>query len=281
MGDLAKETEVVGAGGRYTAALYDDWNIWGPCGGYVAAVAMRAVGAYTEFGRPASFTCHFLGVGDFREVSLDVRTLRKAKRAESVAVTMSQDDKPILEAVAWVVGDVDGLDHEHAEMPDVPRPADLKSVTELLAPEDLEEGPPFNFWLNFDEKPLEWLPREEWGTRPAGDPIFRHWVRFHPNARFDDPFLEAARLLITLDVAMWPAASRGYAQGTLSYIAPSLDLSAVFHEIGDCTDWLLIDGHSPVARDGIVGGTGRVWSEDGRLLCSGVQSMLCRPARQP
>ena len=280
MGDLAKETEVVGSDGAYTATLHDDWNIWGPCGGYVAAVAMRAVGAYTGLRRPASFTCHFLGVGDFREVSLDVRTLRRSKRAESVAVTMSQDDKPLLEAVAWVVGDVDGIEHEDSQMPDVPLPADLRSVTELLEPEDLEEGPPFNFWLNFDEKPLEWLPREEWGKRPAGDPIFRHWVKFQPCARFDDPFLEAARLLVTLDVAMWPAASRGYAQGSLTHIAPSLDLSAVFHEIDDCGEWLLIDGHSPVARDGIVGGTGRVWSEDGRLLCSGVQSMLCRPAQR-
>lgn len=280
MGDLAKDTHVEGGDGRYTATFDDDWNIWGPCGGYVAAVAMRAVGAHTGLKRPASFSCHFLGVGAFREVSIDVRTLRATKRAESVAVTMSQDDRPICEAVAWVIGDVEGITHEHAQAPDVPKHTELKPIEELLSPEDLAEGPPFTFWSNFDERPVRWLAREEWETRPAGDPVWQHWVRFRPTPRFDDPFAEAARLLVTLDVAMWPAASQGHKRDELTHIAPSLDLSAVFHETSDVSEWLLIDGHSPVARDGIVGGTARVWSEDGRLLCSGVQSMLCRPVQR-
>jgi acyl-CoA thioesterase len=283
MGDLAVDTAVVGGSGSYSASFSSDWNIWGPCGGYVAAVAIRAFGAHSEFRRPASFNCHFLGVAEFREVDIDVRTLRKTKRAESMALTITQDGKPILEALAWTVGDVDGLNHEHFEMPDVPGPDGLKTVEELLAedpPDPDGPGPPFNFWSNFEEKPIEWVPREQWGTRPAGEPIFRHWARFHPTATFEDPFVEAARQLVVLDVAMWPAASRGYAQGTLTHIAPSLDLSAVFHQVDDVGEWLLIDGHSPAARDGIVGGTGRVWSERGILLCSGVQSMLCRPARR-
>src|SRR5687768_8222964 len=182
MGDLAVDTAVVGGAGSYTATFSDDWNIWGPCGGYVAAVAMRAFGAYSEFRRPASLSCHFLGVAEFREVQIEVRTLRKARRAESMALTITQDDKPILEASAWTVGDVDGLNHEHYSMPDVPPPADLKTVQELIAedPDPDDTGPPFNFWSNFDEKPLTWVPREEWGKRPPGDPIFRHWTRFRP-----------------------------------------------------------------------------------------------------
>lgn len=278
MGDLTVDTTITGGDGRYTAILSEDWNIWGPCGGYVAAVAMRAIGEHTEFRRPASFNCHFLGIGDFREVGITTRTLRKTKRAESVALTMTQDDKPVLEAVAWVIGDVGGLDHEHATAPDVPHHSTLKPIEELLTPEELAEGPPFNFWSNFDQRPIEWLSREEWGKRPAGDPVWRQWLKFHPTPRFDDPFVEAGRLLCLLDVSMWPSAARAYAQGTLTHIAPSLDLSAVFHRVDDVSEWLLLDGHSPAARDGIVGGTARVWSDDGDLLSSGVQSMLCRPA---
>jgi acyl-CoA thioesterase II len=278
MGDLAVDTEVRGSDGSYVATFAEDWNIWGPCGGYVAAVALRAVGEHSEFRRPASFTCHFLGVGQYRDVEITTRTLRKTRRAESVAVTMSQDDKPILEAVAWSIGEVDGIEHEHFALPEVPHHSELKDITELLSPEDLAEGPPMNFWRNFDEKPIQWLPKEEWGKRPAGDPVWRHWIRFAPTARFEDPYVEAGRLLCILDVSMWPSAARAYDQGSLRHIAPSLDLSAVFHSV-DASEWLLLDGHSPMARDGIVGGTGRVWSEDGTLLCSGVQSMLCTPVR--
>jgi acyl-CoA thioesterase len=119
-----------------------------------------------------------------------------------------------------------------------------------------------------------------WQKRPGGDPIWRHWIRFDPTPVFDDPFAEAARLLVTLDVCMWPAASRAYAFGELTHIAPSLDLSAVFHRMDAATEWLLVDGRAPIAHDGIVGGDARVWSQDGVLLCSGVQSMLCRPAPQ-
>jgi acyl-CoA thioesterase II len=281
MGDFGLDTDVQGADGSYTATFSKDWHIWGPAGGYVAAVAMRAFGVHSAFARPASFTCHFLGVGEYREVDIDVRTLRRGRSAESLALTISQDGKPILEAVAWTVGDVEGLNHDHVQMPDVAKPNDLKSVEELLTPAQKAQTPPFNFWSNFDERPLSWLGDDEWMTRPAGDPIFQHWARFRPTPTFDDPFTEAARLLVLLDVAMWPAAARGYAREDLTFIAPSLDLSAVFHHIEGAGGWLLVDGHSSVAADGIVGGDGRVWSEDGTLLCSGVQSMLCRPAMRP
>src|SRR5688500_16565434 len=128
MGDLALDTEVRGGDGRYTATMSSDWHIWGPCGGYVAAVAMRAVGAHTDLTRPASFTCHYLGVADYRDVDIEVRTLRRTKRAESIALSMTQDDSPILEAVAWVVGDVEGLEHDHATPPDVPHASTLTPI---------------------------------------------------------------------------------------------------------------------------------------------------------
>ncbi len=42
MGDLARDTAVQGGAGSYGAVLSRDWEIWGPMGGYVAAVALRA-----------------------------------------------------------------------------------------------------------------------------------------------------------------------------------------------------------------------------------------------
>src|ERR687888_1917347 len=58
--DLGADTAVSGSAGRYSATLHEGWDIWGPQGGYVAGVALRAAGELTSFRRPASFSCHFL-----------------------------------------------------------------------------------------------------------------------------------------------------------------------------------------------------------------------------
>jgi acyl-CoA thioesterase len=50
-----------------------------------------------------------------------------------------------------------------------------------------------------------------------------------------------------------------------------------FHALAPDDAWLLTDAWSPAAGDGLVGGTGAVWSESGRLLATGGQQMLCRP----
>src|SRR5947199_10840029 len=106
MGDLAIDTAVEGHDGRYTARFSRDWEIWGPMGGYVAAVALQAAGAHSRFDRPASLVGHFLGVADFREVQLTTVTKRAASRAESIAVSMTQDGKHVFEALVWNVAEV-------------------------------------------------------------------------------------------------------------------------------------------------------------------------------
>src|SRR5262249_38784813 len=54
-----------GSAGPYRPRLSRDWEIWGPNGGYVAAIALRAAGVATALRRPASLAGHFLGVADF------------------------------------------------------------------------------------------------------------------------------------------------------------------------------------------------------------------------
>jgi acyl-CoA thioesterase len=53
------------------------------------------------------------------------------------------------------------------------------------------------------------------------------------------------------------------------FIAPSLDLYASFQYPGNGSPWILLDAHSPVAHAGLLSWTGRVWSEDRRLIASG------------
>lgn len=274
MGDFAIDTVVEGENGHYTARLSRDWEIWGPNGGYVAAIALRAAGAATTLRRPASFACHFLSVAQFDTVELTVTTLRAAKRAASLRVAMTQRGVPIVEAMVWAVDDnLSGLAHEDAHMPAVRGPQDLKSVDELIEPADRAQRSAF--WNNLECKPThDWVP---WARRQPGPPRWNEWYRFRPRATFDDAFADAARSVLLIDTISWPAACQPYAPDS-GYVAPSLDVSVQFHDQAPDADWLLCEATAPIARHGLVGGQCRVWSPAGKLLASGGGQLLCRPA---
>jgi acyl-CoA thioesterase II len=275
MGDLATDTEVRALGdGRYEATLSQEWEIWGPMGGYVAACALRAAGASSEFARPATFSCHFLSVAKFGTVDLRVETRKTGRTATSQRVEVTQDDRPILDATVWSVGEVDGLEHDETVPPDVPDPDTLPFIQDLL-PDDA--SPSFPFWNNLEAKPLEF--EVEWppdGPRPAR---WHEWLRFTPTATFADPWTDAARSVILVDLPSWPSAHRPHAWKQPPYIAPTLDLNIAFHQPASDHDWLLCDGSAPLSTAGLFAWTARVWSAGGRLHASGGGQCLYRRMR--
>jgi acyl-CoA thioesterase II len=277
VGDLDLDTAVEDLGeGRYRATLQADWEIWGPCGVYVAAVALRAAGAASGQGRPASFYCHYLSVAAFGPVEVDVATLRAGRTVKAQRVSLTQGGTPVLEAMVWSVGEVEGLEHHDEQPPEIAGPDELSD--DVIAADDsaLDEGERhqrFAFWDNFDQRSPEYGPWPPTGPLP---PTWRTWVRYRPTPLFDDPWLDAARALVVLDVGSWPSGSRPHAYRQPPYIAPSLDLYAAFHGRGQRSEWLLLDAHSPLAQDGMLAWTGRVWSQDRRLLASGGGQALFR-----
>jgi acyl-CoA thioesterase II len=271
MGALDVDTAITGGPSGGTVSLSRDWEVWGPNGGYLAAIALRAAGGATELTRPASFTAHFLGVAEFGPVDLAVRSLRRTKRAESLAVSMTQEGRPVLEAMVWVVaGGGDGLVHDAWTMPEVPAPESLPTMAERM-PTDV---PVFRFWDNLELRPCDWI--EDWDHRPPGVFHELNWYRFRPTATFADPFLDAARSLLVLDTVLWPVAARGHPENPELY-APSIDVQVRFHALAPDDEFLLADAHSPAAHDGLVAGVGSIWSQRGALLATGGQQMLCRP----
>lgn len=276
MGDLSVDTAVEGGDGRYRARLSSDWEIWGPNGGYVASVALRAAGTHTTFRRPASLSGHYLSVAAFDEVDLEVATLRRSRRAESMRVSMSQRGNAIFEALVWAVDDdLQGLAHDFTRAPEVPGPDELKSVEELSP-----DRPRYAFWTNIEGKPVDWW--ERWEDRPPS-PLVAQWCRFRPRATFDDPFLDAARYLLLIDTFVWPAAAGAYSASSvpLTYMAPSLDVDARFHHLAPESEWILCSAEAPIAHRGLIGGTSTIWSPEGKLLASGGSQLLCRPAPPP
>jgi acyl-CoA thioesterase II len=272
MGDLAADTAVESLGqGRYVGALSRDWEIWGPMGGYLASFALRAAGHESPFNRPASLFCHYLNVAAFEPIELQVSTLRSARTALSQRVTITQEERQVLEATVWSVGEVEGLEHDDTEPPAVPRPDQLPSMQELMP----GRGAPFRFWENFDMRPVTF--RSEWPPAGPLSPQWRAWCRFQPVATFDDPWVDACRSVILVDVQSWPAASPRHAwREPHGFIAPSLDLYVAFHLPAPEEPWLLADGLAPLSADGMFGWTGRLWTPDRRLVSSGTGQALYR-----
>ena len=101
MGDLDHDTRVQGADGRYRAIISPDWEVWGPNGGYVAAIALRAAGAEARIARPVAFAGHYLAVARFAPVDIAVVVAHRGRRSESIRVAMTQAGKPILEAIVF------------------------------------------------------------------------------------------------------------------------------------------------------------------------------------
>lgn len=274
MGDLAFDTAVAPDGeGSFTAELSSDWEIWGPNGGYLAGVALRAAAAASTQPRPAAISCHFLSVASFAPVDLEVARLRSGRRAESLRVTMRQQGQRVVEALVWMVAPGEGLRHDADVPPDVAGPDGVPSIEERLGPDP--GPPPFRFWTNFESRPLEWVDRPE--EREAGEPVVHNWYRYTPRATFDEPVVDAIRSLILLDTMSWPSAVQAHPGGDLGFVAPTLDVNVQFHRAVPESEWLLVQGRSPLAEDALIGFGSRVWSADRRLLATASGQMLCRP----
>ena len=96
--DFELATRVEGGDGRYTAMVSPGWEIWGPNGGYMATLAMRAAAAEAQIKHPASLYCQFLRPARFERVEARVTVAHSGRRAEAIRVSLVQDDKPVLEA---------------------------------------------------------------------------------------------------------------------------------------------------------------------------------------
>jgi len=134
-------------------------------------------------------------------------------------------------------------------------------------------GARYRFWENVEARPID--QRTTWDKEPR-TPIRRDWIRFQPQACFDDLFVDAARALILLDTYGWPAAWYAHPDGR--YIAPNLDTSVWFHNFSNDCEWLLIDHECSIAAAGLIGVNGRVWDRNGGLGATGSAHLCCLPA---
>lgn len=272
MANLLDDThidKIAGDDNRYRAELSPAWAVWGPNGGYLAAIALRAAMASSRAARPASFHCHFLAVGEFAPVDIRVVSVGGGKRAESLRVEMMQQERLLLTATAWMVSDgLRGYEHDFGTAPDVPGPQTLRSYRDH-AGEEYDQWYPI--WRSIEGRPVRW-------HQGPGRPEWYTWLRFTETA-FPDRQADAMRHLFWLDFPGWNAAISAH-DWPFPFLMPNLDLTVQFHRFAPEATWILADGNALLAADGLVGCVARLWTEDGKLLATGTSKHVCRPNPQ-
>lgn len=278
MGALHIDTATRCEGDRLVANLSRDWEVWGPNGGYVAAIALRAAGTVAPPDhRPATFSVQYLAVGAFGDADVEVTPVKQGRSAWLINVALRQGERVFLQAQLWTTNRTEGPALLEAKPAEIPPPEALKSVGEYVREHYGEKaGDPPPFWANFECKPVQWWPWEE--RPPARPPRLAEWYLFK-DYKAGDAFLDFCRAVILLDTMIWPAFA-GSLDAQADYIAPSLDLTVWFHEPAGAAEWLLVDAKADVAREGLIHGHSRIWTPDGRLVASGGSNLLQTTMRQ-
>jgi acyl-CoA thioesterase-2 len=269
MGTFQDDTAVTKVDGKLTATLSRDWEIWGPSGGYVASVALRAAGASAPANhRPATYSCQYLSAGPFGPIRIEAEPVRQGRNVSCINVALMDGDKCFLQAQVWTTNKSDGPHKIDCAMRDVPKPKALRSVEDFLPP----GTPPHPFWKHFESKHVDFIGWEDGQFDKRGG-VAEQWHKLRDFDAGGNAFLDCARPLLLIDTLPWPAFHRGF-EIKPDYIAPTLDLTVWFHDLPGPAEWLFCDCHSDVAVGGLIHGRVRVWSEDGRILATGGSNLL-------
>jgi len=270
---LEAATRLTRTGDGYSVRLDPAWDIWGPAGGYIAAIALRAVGEQAEAGhRPLTLTGQFVSVA--RPGNVDVRAeVVKPGSTSLHDVRLSQEGRPVFLAQIWTTARCEPSHPIAPAMPTVPAPETCIETHAFFAERGVAESP---FWRNIEGR----LVNPRWPDEPAAsDPRQLRWMRYRDWAPSGDPFLEAMRSTLLIDIGVWPAHWHRLPQPA-TYVAPSLDLTVAFHEQIAAGEWLLSEADSDVSGGGTISGRVRIWSSDGRAIATGGgQCLVMMPKR--
>ena len=255
----------------WRAVLNEDWALWGPSGGYLTGLVLRAAGEASDLTRPVSLSCQFLRIGKFESVDIRVASLRKGKRSEALRVDLEQSDQCLLTALVWISDDgSEAMEHDHAKMAGIPNPDALPSYQEVYP-----GRPQHPFTRRFEHKPIDPVPD---GDMTAREPELTSLFRFTPRAISPDPFVDACRAMVLLDTFAWLATYPAQpTEGASPWIAPNLDFYYRFHRPTVDADWLYMKTRADLAHNSLIAVGGEIRDLSGDLLVSGASQLLCRP----
>jgi len=250
-------------------------------GGQVLAQGVIACGRTItlEPGAPPrpihSLHAYFMRPGDDEApIHFAVERMRDGASFSTRRMHAIQHGKPILAMSASFQEVAGGLDHQD-EMPTVPAPEDLPSMTDLFGgineprAQDLANRRPIDMRHNHGH--LFFAPAEE---RTAEQSV---WMRTK-GALPDDPLIHAAVLAYSSDYSLLEPVLRrhGLVWPDARLRIASLDHAMWFHRQARADDWVLYAQQSPSAQSGRGLAIGRMFGRDGTMIATVAQEGMIR-----
>ena len=242
----------------------DWWIVFGPNGGFIAAMVVKAMAAAVDdHARQArSVTIHYTAAPKEGPVRIATTIERTGRSLTTVTARMEQDGRLIALAIgAFSSRRVAAFEFDEAPPPQVPPPDEVPIRTPH------PELPPF---------------ARQWEIRPAvGEPPFRGldgptltggWIK-----PIEDHPVDAA-LVAQLTDAWLPAV---FIRLTQPNAVPTIDLTIHFRaDLPLPPDYVLATFESRLSTGGFIEEDGLIWSRDGRLIAQSRQLALLQAPSQ-
>lgn len=246
--------------GRYRVALPEEWDIAGKAnGGFMLALAARAMAAEAGRPHPVTITAHFLAPGQPGLAEVQTQLVKRGKRFSILSATMSAAQTPLLQ-VLGTFGDPGEAASEFCIIDGAP-PA-------LPEPDACVryDGPPGlpTMYRNLD---LRLHPEDAAlaGGKPSGRMRVRGWLRFPGDAVPD-----VMSLLVAVDA--FPPTVFNADQLSLAWV-PTIELTAHLRA-RPAPGWLRAVFTSRFLTGGFVEEDGEIWDESGVLVAQSRQLAL-------
>ena len=251
-----------GSPGSWTAEVQEGWDIFGVSnGGYLMAIANRAMEVESGGRLLVSSTGHYLNATSAGPVSIDVATLKEGRSLSTLRAKLSRGDRQLLTVTAVL----QNPDHEGFAgdliIADPPR---LPSPEECVRAEPADSAPlPPPFTGKVDVR----IHPDDAGVadgKKSGEPVMRGWFRLRDGEEMD------AHAVVLATDAFPPAI---FNSSLPIGWTPTIQLTVQVRNPSP-RGWLACRFATRFVTGGMLEEDGEIWDEDGRPVALSRQLAL-------
>lgn len=257
---FASATAIQPEGSGYVGAIAPGWDVVGNAnGGYLMAIAARAMASTADRPHPVSLTAHFLAPGRVGPISVLAGIVKQGRSFTTVRADLRSGDRTLVS----LLGSFSDLDRLEGPVMIDAEPPELPSPDRCVRIEPSPAGfPP----AMMDKIDLRLHPDDAgFGLgRPSGRPEFRGWFRPLPGEELD-----VFTLLLAVD-AFPPTIFN--ADLPVAW-TPTVELTAHVRGVPR-PGWLRCRFSTRFITGGMLEEDGEVWDESGRLVAQSRQLAL-------